>query len=55
MGKVAFLFSGQGAQYPGMMKEFYETCPESKAVFDTADRVLAETFLLFALKGNRRI
>ena len=29
MSKVAFMFPGQGAQYVGMGKDFYET-PESK-------------------------
>ena len=53
MGKVAFLFSGQGAQYPGMMKEFYETCPESKAVFDTADRVLGRSISSLCFEGEQ--
>lgn len=32
--KTAFLFSGQGAQYPGMGKELYDTYDAAKAVFD---------------------
>lgn len=39
MGKIAFVFSGQGAQYPGMGKELYECSPAAKAVFDMADSV----------------
>jgi [acyl-carrier-protein] S-malonyltransferase len=38
--KTAFLFAGQGAQYPGMGKDLYDTFPESKAVFDQASQVL---------------
>jgi len=38
--KSALLFAGQGAQYIGMGKDLYETFPESKAVFDQADKVL---------------
>ena len=38
--KTAFIFSGQGAQYPGMMKDIAEKCPEAKDVFDMADRKL---------------
>lgn len=37
MGKVAFVFSGQGAQHVGMAKEFYETIPAVKSLFDAAE------------------
>ena len=37
MGKIAFVFSGQGAQYPGMGKSLYDTSPAAAAVFDMAD------------------
>ena len=39
MGKIAFVFSGQGAQYTGMGRELYECSPAAKAVFDMADSI----------------
>ncbi len=39
MGKIAFVFSGQGAQYPGMGQSLCEVSPAAKAVFHLADRL----------------
>ena len=40
MGKTAVVFPGQGAQYVGMAKDFYDSFEDSKKVFDEADDVL---------------
>lgn len=37
MGKIAFVFAGQGAQKPGMGKELYDECPAAKEVFDAME------------------
>lgn len=38
--RVAFIFPGQGAQAVGMGKEFYDTSPEAKSIFDKADKII---------------
>lgn len=40
MSKIAFIFPGQGAQYIGMAKDFYEQFEESRAIFKKASQVL---------------
>ncbi len=38
MGKTAFMFPGQGAQYIGMGKDFYEQIPVCREMFDLASK-----------------
>lgn len=37
MGKIAFLFAGQGAQFPGMGRAFYDESPAARRVFDACE------------------
>ena len=40
MNNVALIFPGQGAQKVGMGKEFYDSSPAARAVFDKAESIL---------------
>jgi len=40
MGKLAFIFPGQGSQYAGMGKEAHDSFPSARAAFEEADRAL---------------
>jgi len=51
MNKIAFLFSGQGAQYVGMGKELYQNVPEAREVFEEADNVLGFSIKKLCFEG----
>ena len=36
MKSISIMFSGQGAQSPGMGKDLYDASPAAKAIFDRA-------------------
>jgi len=40
MSEIALIFPGQGAQFVGMGKEFYEQSQEARAIFDRAEGVI---------------
>jgi [acyl-carrier-protein] S-malonyltransferase len=49
--KIAFLFPGQGAQYPGMGKDFFEQFPVARAIFEEADEILSRPFSKLIFEG----
>ena len=51
--KIAYLFSGQGAQYPGMMKDLYDAVPAAKQVFDMADEALGRSISGLSFQGTQ--
>lgn len=51
MGKVAFIFPGQGSQSVGMGKDFYENYASSKNVFDKADETLEKNISEICFNG----
>lgn len=53
MGKTAFLFAGQGAQYIGMGKELYESFPVCKATFEEADESLRFDLTELIFRGTK--
>jgi [acyl-carrier-protein] S-malonyltransferase len=53
MGKIAFLFSGQGAQYVGMGKELFENCKASRETFEEADDVLGFKISKLCFEGSK--
>ena len=53
MGKTAFLFSGQGAQAPGMMKKYYDPVPGARRVFDIADEILGRSVSRLCFEGTQ--
>lgn len=39
MGKIAFLMAGQGSQYPGMVKDLYDSIDSIRSLFDKAELI----------------
>jgi [acyl-carrier-protein] S-malonyltransferase len=52
MGKVAFVFPGQGSQYPGMGKELAEKYSAARAVFEEADKALGFSISKICFEGT---
>lgn len=55
MGKTAFLFPGQGAQYTGMGKEFYDTYETARKVFDLASKATGLDIAELCFTENDRL
>ncbi|MBQ6806811.1 MAG: ACP S-malonyltransferase [Lachnospiraceae bacterium] len=55
MGKIAFMFPGQGAQYVGMGKDFYEQIPVCKEMFELAGKASGLDIEKLCFEENEQI
>jgi [acyl-carrier-protein] S-malonyltransferase len=55
MGKTAFIFPGQGAQYVGMGKDFYESFSVCREVFDKASEISGLDLKEICFEENEKI
>lgn len=55
MGKRVFMFPGQGSQYIGMGKEFYDNFPTAKEIFDKASEITGLDVASLCFEENEKI
>lgn len=55
MRKIAFMFPGQGAQYIGMAKDFYEALPEVREIFEKASKASGLDVPALCFEENEQI
>lgn len=55
MSKIAFMFPGQGAQYIGMGKDFYEKEPVSREIFELASHITGLDIPALCFEENDRL
>ena len=51
MGKLGFIFPGQGSQHAGMGKALFEAYPAARAVFEAVDAALEEKLSTLCFEG----
>ena len=55
MSKIAYIFPGQGAQYFGMGKDFYENFSESREIFEKASDLLKLDMKKICFEENEQL
>lgn len=55
MSRIAFVFPGQGAQYTGMAKDFYEKFPVCREVFEKASKASGLDVAALCFEENEKL
>jgi len=53
--RIAFVFPGQGSQYPGMGKDFYQKYPQVKRIFEKANEELNIDLTRICFEGGKEL